>query len=68
MNELMIVIKGGQWIYYTTACKTAESALREFNTALSATGINIDNVIVEKVVLRDGNQNDIDSLKLGGVK
>lgn len=66
MNELMIVIEGGQWIYYSTVCKDAKSAMREAETSLSATGFNVDNVRIKKAVLRDAGQNEIDSIEIGG--
>lgn len=60
--ELMIVLHGGNWMYYTihTRLNTAKAALIEFRNAAGHAGINIDNLKIKEIVLRDENGNDID--------
>ena len=60
--EVMIVLTGGNWMYYKirTRLSTAKAALIEFRNAAGHAGINIDNVKIKEVVLRDENGNDID--------
>jgi hypothetical protein len=62
MNELMVVIQGGQWIYFPTEEEEAESALQDFHEKCEMLAINMDNVKISRVVLRDPKYNDIDEI------
>jgi hypothetical protein len=62
MNELMVVLKGGQWIYFPTEEEKAEYALQDFYEKCDMLAINMDNVKVSRIVLRDPKYNDIDAV------
>ena len=53
MNELMINIKGGNWIYFRTRLKTSLGGLLDFHKTCEDAGIDISNLQIESVVLRD---------------
>ena len=53
MNELMIVLEGGNYIYYKTKLNKAWDALREFEWSCESVGINIDNVGITSAELRN---------------
>lgn len=57
MNELMISIIGGSWIYYKTKQDNADKALTEFSELCDNSGINIDNLEIESYELRDVDGN-----------
>ncbi len=62
MNELMIVLEGGQWIYFPTEEEKADVAFKEFCEKSEMLGINYDNLKFDHIVLRDPKYKDIDSL------
>jgi hypothetical protein len=68
MNELMVVYGkdkhgNGNWLYFKTKAKTAKEAYDEYLGAAEKAGINMDNMqYPSKVVLRNAEQNDIDTL------
>lgn len=66
MNELMIVLEGGQWIYFSTNQATADKAFQAFNEACDSIGLNLDNVDVRKAILRDSEGRVIDCQIFGG--
>lgn len=55
MNELMIVFKGGNYLYYKTHISNLKHALEDFRIRCEVNNINIDNMNIEKAVLRDAN-------------
>lgn len=62
MNELMIVLKsGGGWLYFKTNQIIADKAFTEFTESCDNTGINIDNISVSFIELRNSNGLAIDS-------
>lgn len=64
MNELMIVLKSGGWMYFKTEEKTADKALTKFEETCENVGINIDNLEIKLVKLRSEENVDIDELKI----
>lgn len=60
MNELMIVLGDYNWIYFPTAETTADSAFKAFCKTCDTVSINIDNMTVIQLLLRDANGKDID--------
>ena len=62
MNELMILIGGGQWMYYKTMQATADKAFQRFNEACDIMEVNMDNVTVKEVTLRNKTGDDIDKI------
>ena len=63
MNELMITIGGGQWMYYRTDLTAADKAFQEFTESCDAAGINIDNIGILSAHLRGRDGEDIDSIE-----
>ena len=63
--EAMIVLSDG-WLYYKihTRLNTAKEALTEFTNAAKHAGINIDNLNIEKVVLRDAGGRTLDEMSV----
>lgn len=57
MNELMISFMGGGYVYYTTNQSNADKAFDEFLQTCENSGINMDNMLFDKAILRnqDGN-------------
>ena len=53
MNELMIVLSGNSWLYFMTNQVTVDKAFDKFCEACEICGINIDNLDIEQMVLRD---------------
>ncbi len=64
MNELMIVLKSGGWMYFKTEENTADKAFTKFEEACENAGINIDNLEIKIAKLRDKDEKDIDELKI----
>ncbi len=52
-NELYIVLKGGDYLYFDTNKNTADEALQEFEEVCERVGINTDNVRIAKTELRN---------------
>ena len=53
-NELMVVLKGSDgWLYYLTNKTTAAEAFAEFTKSCEHANINIDNMSVDRIELRD---------------
>lgn len=61
MNELMIVF-GSSFLYFKTNETEASKAFSCFCETCDNAGINIDNMQITKIVLRDADQNDIDKM------
>lgn len=62
MNELMIVLKsGGGWLYFKTNQIIADKAFTEFTESCDNAGINVDNISVNFIELRNSNGLAIDS-------
>ncbi len=61
--ELMISYGNDSWAYFKTDKDTAKLAYKEYVTVCEEAGINIDNMNPSKIVLRDKNYVDIDSLE-----
>ncbi len=62
MNELMISLKsGGGWLYFKTKETNAETAFYEWSKACYENGMNIDNIAVNFIELRDEKGNAIDA-------
>ena len=59
MNELMVCLVGGGWLYFKTESEDEVEATTEFITAMENTGINCDNLLIDHVELRDPWGNDI---------
>lgn len=64
MNELMVILRGGDYLYFKTACKQADKAFDDFLEACEAVRINVDNIDFFEAVLRSEDGKDIDSVKL----
>lgn len=62
MNELMIFIKGGQYIKFTTKEKMIMNALYAFENTCKDNGLNIKNLIYESFYLKDKNCNPIEEM------
>lgn len=60
-NELMIIFESG-WLYYKTTASTARLGLQDFEKTCEMNGINLDNMDIYEVKLRDSEYNDIDRL------
>lgn len=63
MNELVVFLEGGQWIYFPTPQERVDKAFQEFNESCDSAGFIMDNVHITEVTLRDENCDDIDSIK-----
>lgn len=63
MNELAVLCKGGSVLYYPTYKTTAKDAYVGFEGICKDANINIDNLLVKKVVLRNTDYYDIDSFE-----
>jgi len=64
MNELKIEFSNESYLYFKTNKRYASSAFEEFVETCENAGINLDNMIVTEVVLRDDELNDIDEMNL----
>ena len=64
MNELMVVITTNSYLYWKTKETDARYAYREMQNNMERIGINIDNLWVCELILRNENGEDIDSWKL----
>lgn len=60
MNELKVEFVSNDYLYYTTEETDAIRAFEEFYFAMDSVGVNLDNMKVKEIVLRDKYQNDID--------
>ena len=65
MNELMIIIEDGSWLYFMTSATTAIDAWLSFRNAMEKIGINDNNVKYTKAILRNANGKDIETLRIG---
>lgn len=61
-NEIMVKLKG--YIYFPTNCETADKALDQMLDALENAGVNIDNLDIGDVELRNDEGSTIDALVL----
>ena len=64
MNELMIILRGGSYLYFKTAYRQADKAFDDFLEACEIARINVDNLDFFEAVLRNEDGKDIDSIKL----
>lgn len=64
MNELMIVFKGGNYIYHKTYIKEAKYALEKFRIVCETNHINIDNMDIVRVELRNKYGLTIDTVEV----
>ena len=53
MNELMINMTGTNWIYFKTQATTAKAGFADFETKCQSIGIDISNLDIESIVLRN---------------
>ena len=53
MNELMVVVEGQQWLYYKTDENDVSRAFSQFCECCDNNGINLDNLSIVSVKLRD---------------
>lgn len=60
MNELKVEFVSNDYLYYTTEETDVNRAFEEFYFAMDSVGVNLDNMKVKEIVLRDKYQNDID--------
>ena len=60
--ELKIVTAGGQYAYFATKQQTADKAFQEFTEQCDYFGLNIDNLDIIKVILRNEGGRDIDQI------
>lgn len=60
LNELMVTLEGGEYLYFRTEGETLNEAKLEFYGALINSHINYDNVKFTSFVLRDPYGNDIE--------
>lgn len=60
MNELMVCLVGGGYLYFKTESEDKYEATAEFITAMENAGINCDNIVIDHVELRDPWGNDVD--------
>lgn len=63
-NECMIILTGGNLIYFKTYWDKAELAFSEFLRVLEDNMINIDNMHFELCVLMNSEQEVIDEMTL----
>lgn len=59
-NEIIVKLKG--YIYFPTNCETADRALDQMLEALEDAGVNIDNLDIGNVELRNEKGSTIDAL------
>lgn len=64
MNELMILLKSGGWMYFKTNQNVADKAFTEFQETCENAGINIDNLEIKLATLRNEESVDIDEMKI----
>jgi len=64
MNELKIEFSNESFLYFKTNKRYASSAFEEFVEACENAGINLDNMIITELVLRDDEYNDIDRMNV----
>ena len=62
MNELMITFDSVGWLYFKTSKDTASKAFDDFCELCEQMGINIDNMVVKELVLRNSEMDDVDSV------
>jgi len=60
MNELMIVLAGGSWMYFKTRATSVDTAFTDFCETCDNIQLNIDNLEIIRMVLRDTDENDIE--------
>lgn len=60
MNELMIVLSGNSWLYFMTNQVTVDKAFDKFCEACEICGINIDNLDIEQMELRNAEGGILD--------
>ena len=58
LNEAIVILKCRDYFYFETNKKKAKDVLREFETL----GFNFDNISLHKIIIRNENEEDIDSL------
>ena len=59
----MIVVSGGSWMYFRTNWDRVDKAWDEFLETMGNNGCNVDNVNFVSAELRDGEGNEIATLK-----
>ena len=65
MNELMITISGTNWIYFKTQATTAKAGFADFEAICQSVGIDISNINIKSVVLRDEHgEEELDKINL----
>ncbi len=60
MNELKVEFVSNDYLYYATEETDVNRAFEEFYFAMDSVEVNLDNMKVKEIVLRDRNGNDID--------
>ncbi len=63
MYELMIAVSGGNWMYFRTDRNRVDKAWNEFLETMDNIGCDVDNVNFVSAELRDGEGNEIATLK-----
>ena len=63
MNELMMIIGKGHWIYAETDCENCDEAMRDFERKLDSIGIDVSNLGIDKCVLRNESYEVIDEFE-----
>ena len=64
MNELKIEFSNKSYLYFKTNKRYASSAFEEFVETCENAGINLDNMIITELVLRDDEYNDINRMNV----
>ena len=64
MNELKIEFSNESYLYYKTTMKTAATAFDEWEQLCDRMRMDVCNMIVTEVVLRDEEFNDIDKMEV----
>ena len=64
MNELKIEFSNESYAYFKTDANTASDAFDHFYYVCGNVGIDISNMIVTEVVLRDEDYNEIDEMEV----
>lgn len=59
-NEIMVNLRG--FVYFSTNCETADKALDQLLETLEDAGVNIDNLDIGNVELRNEKGSTIDAL------
>lgn len=61
-NELYITLDGHSWMYFDTAADNLDDAKQEFYRSTTSIGLNTDNIVIRRAVLRRKSDNEeIDS-------